>query len=91
MAKHFTKKEIDEIEQALIERSKKDSSLPEASALSGDELIPIVQKGENKTMTYSALDEKIRHDTKEHIHRDIDSNVDKTPEEGLTTNDHDNR
>ena len=90
MAKHFTKKEIDEIEQALIERSKKDSSLPEASALSGDELIPIVQKGENKTMTYSALDEKITHDAMEYVHGVIDSKVDKVPGKGLSTNDYDN-
>ena len=88
MAKHFTKREIDEIEQALIERSKKDTSLPQTDHLSGGELLPVIQNGENKTVSYSILDEKVSETATSVAEEMLDSKVDKIPGKSLSTNDY---
>lgn len=87
MAVHFTKQQIDEIEQALTARSKKDSQFPGADLLEGTELIPIVQNGVNKVMTYSGLWNKVAADLREYVEESLDSKVDKEEGKELSAND----
>ena len=46
--KYFTKAQIEEIRRALATEGVKDTDLDNAHALSGDELVAIVQDGVNK-------------------------------------------
>lgn len=51
--KYFTKAQIEEIRKALATLGVKDTDLPNASTISGDELIAIVQDGINKKVGIS--------------------------------------
>ena len=88
MALHFTKQQIDEIEQALIARSKKDSSFPGADALDGTELIPIIQGGVNKVTTYSGLWNAVSKDLRQYVEDALDSKVDVEDGKQLSTEDY---
>jgi len=88
MAIHFTKQQIDEIEQALIARSKKDSSFPGADALDGTELIPIVQGGVNKITTYSGLWNTVVKDLRQYVEEALASKVDVAEGKQLSTEDY---
>lgn len=90
MAVHFTKQQIDEIEKALIARSKRDSQFPGADTLDGTELIPIIQNGVNKIMTYSGLWNKVAADLQEFVEKSLATKVDKVEGKELSTNDFDN-
>lgn len=89
MAVHFTKQQINEIEQALIARSKRDSQFPGADTLDGTELIPIVQNGVNKIMTYSGLWNKVAADLQKFVEESLAMKVDKVEGKELSTNDFD--
>lgn len=90
MAVHFTKQQIDEIEKALIARSKRDSQFPGADTLDGTELIPIIQNGVNKITTYSGLWNKVAADLQEFVEKSLATKVDKVEGKELSTNDFDN-
>lgn len=88
MAIHFTKQQIDEIEQALIARSKKDSSFPGVDTLDGTELIPVIQDGINKITTYSGLWNAVSKDLRQYVEDALDSKVDVEEGKQLSTEDY---
>lgn len=87
MALHFTKQQIDEIEQALIARSKKDSQFPGADQLEGTELIPIIQNGTNKVTTYAGLWAQVSRELREYVEQALNTKVDKVEGKELSEND----
>lgn len=87
MAIHFTKQQIDEIEQALVARSKKDSQFPGADQLEGTELIPIIQNGANKVTTYAGLWSQVSRELREYVEQALQTKVDKVEGKELSEND----
>lgn len=55
----FTRNQIEEIKQKLLLEGIKDSQLPIANTIDGNEMLPIVQKGDNKRVGFQTFMNKI--------------------------------
>lgn len=53
----FTRDQIEEIKKKLLLVGKKDTSLPMANSLVGDEIVAIIQQGQNKQLALGTLKE----------------------------------
>lgn len=68
--KYFTKSQVEELRKQLATLGVRDSELEEATSLTGDELVAIVQRGQNKTVNIKDLfSEYISTEIIEHILR----------------------
>ena len=66
---YFTKQQIEEIRRRLASIGVKDSDLPDAETLTGDELVAIVQNGENrKASIYELLHDYLPEDFVDGLH-----------------------